>query len=458
MSPFMKKLFGILFVVSSLGAAVHSYVSVDESLNVSVLPPSDVIESNLHKLSKWKESYSHVKRTKPEIKRSINESRSIIKRFMTAKSIPGLTVAVSHRGNLLWTKGFGLANVEQGSKCRDDTVMRIASISKPMTMLLVAKLVEDGKLDLDESIYTYLKDKFPKKYWDGEEVKITLRELASMTGGIRDYKIVKPSHPKGIPFEDTPELFIRVHYDSVYESLNIFKDDDLISRPGTNFTYTTLGWTLVSAVVQSVLDGKAFETYWIHLLRQQLGLHDTYLDVNDNLIFNRVNYYYLFNGTGPLMNAPSVDNSYKWAGGGLLSTAADVNRFGNIMLASFLGGKTHSSYGHVKGYLKESTVKELWTPVPITCDKNCQCYGLGWFLVPPEIVKQQCPDDAEPPFDDIVHHTGRAIGASSILLILPKEEIVVAMICNLQATSLYDLAIDVSKVFLKHLSAPSSWS
>ena len=70
----------------------------------------------------------------------------------------------------------GVADLETQAPCTDDSVMRIASISKSMTMFLLGKLLEQGKLDLDLPIDQYLpEDKFPKKYFAGKKVDITLR-------------------------------------------------------------------------------------------------------------------------------------------------------------------------------------------------------------------------------------------------------------------------------------------
>lgn len=95
-----------------------------------------------------------------------------------------------------------------------------------MTMLFLGKLIEEGKIDLDKSIYEYVHDKFPQKYYENKKVDITLRELVSHLSGIRHYK------EKG-PDEQWPSDFlIDEKFQSVYESLNVFKNDDLLSKPG----------------------------------------------------------------------------------------------------------------------------------------------------------------------------------------------------------------------------------
>src|SRR5207247_2195820 len=112
-----------------------------------------------------------------------------------------------------------------------------------------------------------------------------------------------------------------------------------ISAPGTAFNYTTHGFTLISAVVQSVLpSGEDFGNFLVkRILREDLGMYNTFLDQHDPLIRDRANYYFL-NKNHVLTNAPFVDNSYKYAGGGLLSSIPDLLTFGRVMMYSFLGG------------------------------------------------------------------------------------------------------------------------
>ena len=374
----------------------------------------------------------HVQDRHVQVDHAVKSSEAFIRTFMARKLVPGVVVGVSHNGREVWIQGFGYANIEQLSPIHPESVMRIASISKPITMLLVAKLVEEGRLDLDKPISEYLDvSKWPVKRWEGKEVIITLRQLVSHLGGIRHYKKQKSvatvpkradpeavgkrswlslssdpekepgtesdpsgcksekepgteSDPSGCKSEKEPgtgtgtgefdasEYYLRRRFKDVYESLQLFKDDDLIAEPGTRYEYTTMGWTLVSAVIESVLaEGKDFGNYLVkEILHDQLGMKDTFLDEHEPIIRNRVNYYVRadqraqvqVSSSAPksvILNAPYVDNSYKWAGGGLLSNIPDLLKFGNIMMYSFLGSDPSTG---LKGYLKQDTVEEMWRP------------------------------------------------------------------------------------------------
>lgn len=141
-----------------------------------------------------------------------------------------------------------------------------------------------------------------------------------------------------------------------------------------------------------------------------------------------------------------VDNSYKWAGGGFLSTSEDLAKFGTAMLYSFQNDD---------GYLNRQTVGMIWSPVENTklaWDKDGK-YGMGWGVVPSNINHPFCNVR-----EFYVSHTGGAVGGSSVLLIYPRSAdavknetpvrgVVVAMIANLQSAGLNKTALEIAQMF-----------
>ena len=105
---------------------------------------------------------------------------------MIEQGIPGAVVCVSVDGHEVWSEGIGLADVENDVSCSSHTVMRIASISKCLTAVAAMQLWEDGLLDLDEPVQSYVSE-FPQKTFEGKEVKITSRQLLCHMAGIRHY-------------------------------------------------------------------------------------------------------------------------------------------------------------------------------------------------------------------------------------------------------------------------------
>src|SRR5271165_626249 len=226
-----------------------------------------------------------------------------------ARGIPGLALAVAVDGKLVYSEGFGYADLEERVPVWPTTKFRIGSISKPLTATALMQLVEAGKVDLDAPIQKYVPS-FPDK-----GAVITVRMVAGHLGGIRHYK--------------DDEFQIQKHYGSVMEGLKIFANDPLVSPPCTKFNYSSYGYNLLSAVIESA-SGEEFLSYMQGKVFTPMGLVHTTPDQNSQIVEQRSRFYELTKDSHT-ENAPYVDNSYKWAGGGFLSTAEDLVRFGSAM-------------------------------------------------------------------------------------------------------------------------------
>ena len=117
----------------------------------------------------------------------VQESRWLVCRVMTEQGIPGAVVSVSVNGREVWSEGIGYADIENDVACSPHTVMRIASISKCLTAVAAMQLWEDGLLDLDSPVQSYVPE-FPSKTHGGREVKMTSRQLLCHMAGIRHYR------------------------------------------------------------------------------------------------------------------------------------------------------------------------------------------------------------------------------------------------------------------------------
>ena len=166
--------------------------------------------------------------TKLELAKAIKRCNKLIRNAMVENGVPGATAAISVNGRVVYNKAFGLSDVENGVSCRPENVMRIASISKPLTAVAALQLWQEGKLDLDAPVQKYVPD-FPEKIYNGESVVVTTRQLLCHTGGLRHYHL---SSETGNNFEEAVEYFITKKYNSVNDSLGLFASDDLVNKPG----------------------------------------------------------------------------------------------------------------------------------------------------------------------------------------------------------------------------------
>jgi len=337
--------------------------------------------------------------------KAVEQSRKIITETMTKQNIPGLSIAVAVDGEIVWSEGFGFADLENQLRVSPATRFRIASISKPFTAVAMAKVYEQGRLDPDLPIQKYVPN-FPRK-----EKDITARQLASHLSGIR--------HFRRDPDPAKDEFFThREYYKSVSEGLRVFQDDPLDFPPGTKFGYSSFGYTLLSAAIEGA-SGRDFLTYMQEQVFDPLKMNSTSADDNRKIIPNRTRFYSLDADRKPI-NAPYIDQSFSWAGGGFLSTSEDLVRFGGAQLKG--------------GFLKEETLKEMFTSQK-TPDGKETGTGLGWRIGKDKEGR------------GFYFHPGENVGGRSYLLMYPEKKVVVAMLHNLTGASLASI-IEISKLFV----------
>ncbi len=321
---------------------------------------------------------------------AISRCQNAVRAFMEVSGTTGISVAISRNGQPLWSEGFGFADLENRVAVSKESRFRLGSVSKMLTIAAVAKLYQDGKLDLDAPIQRYVPT-FPDK---GNP--ITARQLAGHLSGIRHYQ-GKDFNPN-IDFQ---------HFNTVADSLKIFQDDPLVAAPGTRYSYSTFGYTLLSQVVESAAK-QSFLSYLQENVLQPLGLTHTTPDYTDRLILGRTRFYDRDN-QGQIINAAYVDSSYKWAGGGLLSTAEDLVRFGTAHLQA--------------GFFTQETLTQLFTSQK-TADGKATDVGLGWRIGQDARGRR------------IFHHAGSIAGGRTVLVIYPDAGVVIAMLSNLSTSPL----------------------
>ncbi len=312
--------------------------------------------------------------------------RQFILDTMRVLRAPGAAICVRKDGRLVWSEGFGYADLEQRVPVTSQTKFRIGSVSKPLTAAALGLLSEGGKLDWDAPVQRYVPS-FPVKRYP-----ITVRQVAGHLAGIRHY----------LPGEFENQK----HYSTVLEGLTIFRDDSLLFEPGTRFAYSSYGWNLLSAVIEGA-SGESFLSFMRRRVFAPAGMSHTMADFPDSIVPARTRFYTRPDSVGPVVNAPFVDNSYKWAGGGFLSTAEDLSQFGEQMLDGRL--------------LHPATVALLWTSQH-TLDGKATDYGIGWG------VQKDAHDRRR------VSHSGGSVGGTANLLIYPAEHLVVVVLVNSDRT------------------------
>ena len=334
--------------------------------------------------------------TSDEYAQAIEEARTIVREVMAESGIPGVSVAVGFHGSVVWSEGFGLADLEHGVPVTTLTKFRVGSVSKPITAAALGVLMEAGQLDLDASIQDYVPD-FPEKRWT-----ITVRQVAGHIAGIRHYRGNENGSSR--------------RYSSVTEGLDIFEADRLLFEPGTQFSYSSYGFNLLSAVVEGAAGGE-FLSFMRDNVFEPLEMRHSLAGYTDSIISHRTGFYER-NGDRTVLNAPYVDNSYKWAGGGFLSTPEDLIRFGSAHLEP--------------EFLEAKTLETLFTSQRLS-DGEMTGYGIGWTIRENE--------------QHIVGHGGGSVGGTSSLIVNRDTGLVVAAVGNLSGGPIGGMAGRIFAVF-----------
>jgi len=321
----------------------------------------------------------------------LTEIERAIRAEMQRQKIPGLSIALVTEHRLRWAKGFGYADLENSVPATEQTVYRLASISKTITAVAVMQLAERGKLDLDAPIQRYC-PAFPEKPWP-----ITARQLLAHVSGIRHYK--RPE-----------EITSTRHYTRIVDTLEIFKDDPLEHEPGARFTYTTYGYNVLGCAIEGA-SGMSYLDYVREHIFRPAGM-DRARDDNVFAIIPHRAQGYRRTPSGELQNSPLADTSNKIPGGGLCSTVLDLARFAIALQQGKL--------------LRRETLEPMWTPQK-TRDGRETSYGLGWSLSEYRGRRE-------------VFHTGGQPRVSTLLYMRPEDRLAVVLMSNLEGARLLDLA------------------
>ncbi len=330
--------------------------------------------------------------------------------------VTGLATCVAAAGEVLWCSANGYADMKSREPVTARSSMRLGSVSKPVTAVLMARLLERGVVDLDRPIGELVPE-LPQHFQ-----AVTLRQLASHTAGVRHYRFrfAWPPH----------ETWSRVAFASATDSTAAFAGDPLLFAPGTGFQYSSHGYTLLGAVLERAA-GAGFGELLEREIAAPMSLTDTALDAPSPEPGWARSYETL---GGRYRNAFAVDNSRGWPGSGIRSSADDLAR-----LASALP---------VGGFIRRETLERLLIPQELPDGTaNPQNYALGWRLA----QTQKFLGGKES--YRVAHHGGVSAGGSAFLLLFPDQAVAVAVLTNTRTGSgaLSGLAFDIAEPFMAKL-------
>lgn len=305
-------------------------------------------------------------------------------------TVPGITVGILQNGKIE-TYGYGVTSIETEYPIRPDTLLQIGSISKVFTAMLVMRLVEAGKLDLDTPVVEYVPEL--KLADETAQQTITLRHLLAHTSGL-----------EGDRFDD-----YGLGDDALAKAIAEFHTLRQYTAPGELWSYCNSGFYLAGRVIEKVLD-TTFEAAMKEYVFDPLGLENSFFFAHEAIAYPVA--------VGHVEKEPDSDElmvarAYPLprcvaAAGGIISNVDNLLRF-----AAF-----HMGDGTVDGtqILSPASIAQMQEP-QTKAGNFAEAYGIGWALDTIDGVR-------------IVSHGGSTNGFQAQLVLVPERQFAIAILTN----------------------------
>ena len=301
---------------------------------------------------------------------------------------PGCAVGVIEGGKWALRKSYGMANLEHNIPITNKSIFRTGSLSKQFTAAAIALLAEEGKIDLDADIHTYLPDLTEYGH------KVTIRQIIHHVSGIPDYEdglpALKTADGKNLRLENQDYLTIAEFYDRV-------KAVPLFAPPEIVFAYSNTAYFLLSQIVQAA-SGQSLRAYAETHIFTKLGMHESFFndEVND-VLKNRADGY-----------SRNEDGSYSifmtnlsWVGdGGVYTNLEDFLKWDQNFYHNRLGNRG------------ADLVRQMEQPYSVSGE-----YAWGQNVGTYRGLKQ-------------IAHTGSWVGFTSFYVRYPERQTSIVTFCN----------------------------
>lgn len=317
----------------------------------------------------------------------LTESKSLTTEFDKLLSAefkpdePGAAILVSRNGEIIYSKAFGMANLELNIPMQNDNVFWIASIGKQFTAIAILQLMEQGKLNLQDEITRFIPD------YPTQGNKITIEHLLTHTSGIHNYAGIKD-----------PEKKLSGDI-SLIQVIDFFKNLPMRFAPGTKWEYSNSGYLLLGYIIEKIT-GKSYPEYLEENIFKPLGMANSFFANNKRIIKKRVGAYSA--GEMGFENSRYLNPTIIYSAGAIQTTVGDFFKWHQAV--------------HTYKLVKKETIEKAFTRYKLTDGKETD-YGYGWRL---GFVYESSS----------IWHGGSIEGFGNIEIYLPKEDVFVAVFSN----------------------------
>ena len=302
---------------------------------------------------------------------------------------PGCAVGVSEWGRTVYTRGYGMANLEYGVRIRPETIFESGSVAKQFTSAAIAFLAIDGKLSRQDPVRKYV----PELPDFG--VPITIQHFLNHTSGLRSQwpMLSLAGRPPGLAVHSVDEILELI---SQYKELNF--------KPGDEYLYNNTAFTLLGVIVQRV-SGKSLNDFTQERFFKPLGMtHTQWRDDFTKIVPDRATGYRALSGGQFRTNMPFTNVI---GNGGLLTTVGDLLIWNENLDRPRVGGQAMIDDMQKRGRLNDGFENE---------------YAQGLTVTDYRGVRE-------------VSHGGATAGYQTFLARWPDQQLSVAVLCNTTGTN-----------------------
>ncbi len=329
---------------------------------------------------------------------ALSEVDRIFADWRLASHAPGLAYGIVADGKLVYAKGLGVLDTASNRPVANDSLFRIASMSKAFTALAILKLRDEGKVVLDAPAENYVPELKAWKYPTTDAPKITVRNLLTHSAGFVEDN----------PWGDRQQVLTEPEFTAM------LKDGVSFARgPGLGMEYSNLGYALLGRIISNV-SGVRYQDYIRRELMVPLGMGSTTYDIFASPPQRRA-IGYRWVGTG-WSREPDMRDGAFGAMGGVETSADDYAKWVAFLLSAW-----PARDGPETGPVKRSTVREIVTGANFAAGtmraaaiggapcRQSVAYGMAWRVV----------DDCD--LGRVVTHTGGYPGYGSVVMLLPEK-------------------------------------
>jgi len=317
------------------------------------------------------------------------------------------TVLIHGKG-LQYQKSYGLANRQFNIPVQNETRFKIASVTKLFTSVLIMQLYEQGRLDLQKTIDSYLPD------YKGEGAnKVTIHQLLNHTSGMVNIDTITSAASaikNGVPVYQKAM--------TTDDLLSKFCSDTLVTEPGKVFSYNNAEYIILGKIIEKIY-GKPFKVVLKENILEPLKMENSAMLQQYDIIDGLADTYFFRDDLNRLVNDLPVYIENWYAAGAMYSTANDLLKFSKALFGLRI--------------IKKETLEMLINP-------GLDQYGYGVWSYQTEIGNKKYATIKRP---------GSIMGAQAMLVHHPDENLTVIILCNTATLSLDDFVYEISKIILR---------